>query len=369
MKFYCSKDELQKALSMTESAASDRLGMQILSNVFIEAKSDKIIIIGTDTEITIKSELIAKVEKEGVSTISAKKINDILKTFPSGDVLIESDDKFNITVTSTNIDAKFRLQGKDPEEFPKIEKSDDKYFSIPQHLLRDMIRKTIYATSKDSLRHFLQGVFFEKKGSSELRLVATDGQRLSLTKYEIESLKNFDDFGVIIPQKPLNELLKVLENDGECNIIFTEKMGFFKLASVEISSITIDTQFLDYRSVIPKNLKYELTANTEHLSNSIKRVSSILDVKERKIKFEIRKNYINIYGDNPNLGDAVEKVEVQYSGADIDIGLNYEFMLQSLKEIKSESVVISIESGFQPIIVKEAGSEDSLVVIGPMRLM
>jgi len=99
MKFYCSKDELQKALSMTESAASDRLGMQILSNVFIEAKSDKIIIIGTDTEITIKSELIAKVEKEGVSTISAKKINDILKTFPSGDVLIESDDKFNITVT------------------------------------------------------------------------------------------------------------------------------------------------------------------------------------------------------------------------------------------------------------------------------
>ncbi|MFW5800121.1 MAG: DNA polymerase III subunit beta, partial [Spirochaetota bacterium] len=313
----------------------------------------------------------AKIENPGKLTLHAKKMMDILRTFPSGDILIEADSNYNITVTSqqTDIDANFRLQGISPDEYPEIENiEDEESFTIPQHQLRDMLRKTIYAVSKEESRYFLQGIFFEKKEGQELRLIATDGHRLSISKNDIESLENYKEFGVMVPQKPLNELLKVLENEGDCIIAIKEKRGFFKLNKIEISTNFIETDFLNYNSVIPKDLSYKIIAQTQTLSDAIKRISSILDVKEKRIKFEIRENYLNIYADNPNLGEAKEKIEIEYDGKDIDIGLNYDYMLQTLKEIKNEKVIIEVGSDIKPIIVKEEKNQSSLAVIGPMRL-
>jgi DNA polymerase III subunit beta len=371
MKFTCAKDEFQRTLSMTENATTGKSGLPILSNVLIEAKQSVLTIIGTDQEMCIKAECDANIETEGTMTLHAKKMMDILKTFPNCNIQIEADEKYNITVSSleSNINAQFKLQGVSPDEYPDIEKiEEDKVFSIPQHKLRDMIRKTIYAVSREESRHFLQGVYFEKVDENELRLVATDGHRLSLSKDNFDSLNEYEKFGVMNPQKPLNELLKVLENEGDCEIGISDKRGFFRVGRVEISSNFIETEFLNYNSVIPEKLDYKLIAKTETLSDSIKRMASILDAKERRIKFEIRDSYINIYGDNPNLGNANEKVDVTYKGEDIDIGLNYEYMLQTLREIKSENVIIEIGSNVQPIIVKEENDESSLAVIGPMRL-
>lgn len=371
MKFTCVKDEFQKTLSMTENATTGKSGIPILSNVLIEAKQNKLTIIGTDQEMCIKAECDANIDTEGTITLHARKMMDILKTFPNCDIQIEADEKYNITVSSleSNINAQFKLQGMSPEEYPDIEKIDDSnIFSIPQHKLRDMIRKTIYAVSREESRHFLQGVFFEKVEESELRLVATDGHRLSLSKDNFESLNGYEGFGVMNPQKPLNELLKVLENEGDCDIGISDKRGFFRVGRVEISSNFIETEFLNYNSVIPEELSSKLVAKVDMLSDSIKRMASILDAKERRIKFEIRKNYINIYGDNPNLGSAKEKVEVTYDGEDLDLGLNYEYMLQTLREIKTENAIIELGSNVQPIIVKEENDDGSIAVIGPMRL-
>lgn len=371
MKFYCAKDELQKTLSMTEYATTSKSGLQILSNVLIKAENEKVVIIGTDQEICVRGECNARVEASGIVTLHARKMMDILKTFPSCDIFIEADEKYNISVTSleSGIDAQFKLQGVSPDEYPEIENiNSEKVFIVPQHKLRDMIRKTIYAVSREEARYFLQGIFFEKKNNDELKLIATDGHRLSIAMENFESLKNYKDFGVMIPQKPLNELLKVLKNEGDCEINIEEKRAYFKIDKIEISTNYIETDFLNYNSVIPNNLKYHFLAIAEGLSDSIRRVSSILDVKERRLKFAIKKNYINIYAENPNMGEGKEKIEVEYEGENIDIGLNYEYVLQALKEIKTEKVIIEIDSGVQPIIVKEEGNQNALAVIGPMRL-
>jgi DNA polymerase III subunit beta len=372
MKFKCSKDEFQRTISMTENATTGKSGLQILSNVLINAKDGKLVIIGTDQEMGIIGECEADIESEGTVTLHGRKMLDILKTFPNCDIQIEADERYIITVNSleSGINANFRLQGISPDEYPNVAQiSDNKSFTIPQHQLRDMIRKTIYAVSREESRYFLQGIFFEKnEGSTELRLVATDGHRLSLTKKDFDELKDYTPFGAMVPQKPLHELLKVLGNEGDCEVAIKEKRGFFKMDKMEISTNFIETDFLNYNSVIPNNLKFHLITKNDRLLDSIKRVSSILEAKERRIKFELRSDKLSIYGENPNMGEAKETLDIDYDGDDLDMGLNYEYMLQTLREIRSENVLIEIGSNIQPIIVREENDTSSIAVIGPMRL-
>ncbi len=372
MKFKCAKDEFQRTMSMTEIATTGKSGLQILSNVLIDARDGKLVIIGTDQEMGVIGQCEADIQKEGTLTIHARKVLDILKTFPNCDIQIEADEKYNISVTSleSNINANFRLQGVSPDEYPQVEQiSNNNTFKVPQHILRDMISKTIYAASREESRYFLQGIFFEKKeNSKELRLIATDGHRLSLTKQDLDGLQNYGEFGAMIPQKPLHELQKALANEGDCEIALTEKRCFFKVDKMEISSNFIETDFLNYNSVIPNNLKFRLIAENDRLLDSIKRVSSILEAKERRIKCEIKNDKLSIHGENPNMGEAKEILDIEYDGEDMVIGLNYEYMLQTLREVKGKNVVIEIGSNIQPIIVKEEDDNSSIAVIGPMRL-
>ena len=374
MKFICSKDDFQRTLSVVENAIPVHTSLPILTNVYIKAKDNKVTITGTDLEISIISSCDAEVEEEGEITILAKRLMDILKTFPLCNIQISVDKKewnsIKINPTNENINVDFNIRGLDAKDYPEVKRIDGlKTFIMEQPVIKDMIKKTIFAISKEDSRRFLQGIFFEKKEDKEIHLVATDGRRLSFIKKDIDELSEYDNFSITIPCKPLYELVKRLRNEGDCEIAISDKKVFFKFNDIEISSSVIDTEFLNYKAVIPESTKEKLFVDLYKLLNALYRVASILDGDEKKIKFEIRKDYLTMYGHNDNFGEAKEKIEIDYDGEGIDVGLNYMYVIEVLRNLTSEDkVTIEFTSNTSPFVLKEEGNDKYLSIIGPMRL-
>ena len=383
MNFTCDKNALQEAVSTANNAISSKVALQVLSNILIETKDNNITATGTDMGMCIRKECEGETKTEGSITVHAKKFIDILKTFPECIIqfLVNKDNTIQINSTElkfgNNIKADFQIRGCLSSEYPEISSADnikdiENKFCINQNILKKMIKKTISSTSKEDARYFLQGISFEREeNSNKLKLVATDGRRLSIITDEVESSTEYSNkFSITVPTKPLSELVKILKNEGTCEITVTRIKVFFKLDNIEISTSLIETDFLEYKNVIPKELPGTIRVNTKTLTDSTKRVSSILDIRDNnKIKFEIRKKSITLYGENPGLGEAKEEIEIlSHNGTETDIGLNCNFILDTLRAIDTENSIISFRNEKTPITIREEDNENFLSVLGPMRL-
>ena len=385
MNFICDKDNLLDAVSTVNNAISIKTALQILSNILIETKDNKIAITGTDMDICIRKEYEGDTKAEGNITVNAKKFMEILKTFPAGTIQfsVNKDNIIQINLIElkfgNNIESDFKIHGCSSNEYPKTDSTDNienikSKFYVKQSTLKNMIKKTIHSASREHYRYFLQGISFEKEAdSNELKLIATDGKRLSLIKDEVESFTKYPDkLGIMVPLKPLNELSRVLKDEGNCEVTVTVNKVFFKLDDfnpVEISTNLIETDFPSYENIIPKEFKGTIKINSKVITDSTKRVSSILDIHDYKIKFEIRKDNITMYTNNPSIGEVKEKINmVTCPEVEIDIGLNYSFIIDTLKVIDTENITINFGDTMVPIIIKEEDNDDFFSMIGPMRL-
>ncbi len=267
MKFICNKDEFLKNASYAQGAVSSKQAMQILSNLKIDAKDNKISISSTDLELSVITKFSGETEIPGSITVHAKKIIDLIKTFPNTDLCFELDLRNWITVTSTDpsIKTKHKIQGLPAEDYPEVRTFEEKNsFGIERTMLKTMIRKTIYAASTEDARANLRGIFFEKKkDDNNLIFVATDGKRLTKIESVIEGLESIPPFEIIVPLKVLNELSTVLAESGDCTVSVMDNRIFFKIADVEIASNLIEGQFPSYDKVIPEDFDIVIEVETE----------------------------------------------------------------------------------------------------------
>ncbi len=375
MNFEISKKEFLKGLGLIQSITARKTTLPILTHVLMEVDPESLYLVGTDLEIGIREALTAKVHEEGKASVSAKKLYEVVRELPEEMIHIQK--KENQWITLRCGKSVFNIAGLDPEEFPALPAHQEASFStVSVSLLLEMIEKTVFAATNEESRYHLNGILFLQKkegGIGTLRMVATDGHRLSLIEREGETIGGIDK-GVIIPKKGVTEIKKVLaDKEQEVNIglYFDATHGFLKIGKSLMVIRLIDGEFPDYEQVIPKQNDKRLTVDKEKLYACLKRVSTMASERVEGVKFSIQPDSIECSSYNQDFGDARDEVEVVYGGPPLEVGFNSRYVMEALSVIDTGEVILQLKDEGSPGLIHPSSPEEppkQLCIIMPMRI-
>ncbi|MFQ5850643.1 MAG: DNA polymerase III subunit beta [Candidatus Binatia bacterium] len=368
MEHKAKREDYLDALYWTQSTIERRNTMPILANVLIESQGTNIHVTATDLEVGVKARIEGEVIHEGMVTLNAKKLYEIVREAAGEEVHLKRLDNDWVEIKSAR--SVFKMVGLDPKEFPTFPRFDaDILVVVPGKVLKEMIDKTIFSISLDETRSNLNGAFLEEGGGGKLRMVATDGHRLALIERAIGSLGL--EKGVILPRKGLAELRKLLEEaeDGVVSIGFEENMGLVVGGNVELFMWLIETDFPDYGKVIPKDNPYGARIEQRGFLEALRRVSILSSERYRGIKMEFKQGRMAILASNPDLGEAVEELEIEYKGKALSIGFNARYLIDVLSVLGDDGEVeVQLKDELSPSLLRREGDEGYMYVVMPMRL-
>jgi DNA polymerase-3 subunit beta len=241
-----------------------------------------------------------------------------------------------------------------------------------------MIEKTVFAASSEESRYHLNGILFAQTKQVEkeiLRMVATDGHRLSLVDRENQKIRGIEEKGIIIPKKGVLEIKKIMgdrDREEEIGIYFNATHGFFKMGKSLTVIRLIDGEFPEYEQVIPKGNDKKLVIVKEKMVSSLKRVSTMASERMEGVKFSLNKNSVEMSSTHQDFGDAQEEVEVVYEGPPLQVGFNARYLIEALNVIDTEEVLMELKDEGSPGILRPSSStpglSNQISIIMPMRL-
>ena len=368
MNIKCNLKELVNGLNVV-TKSNNRTTMPILDGILLEAYQGKLKLITNDLEIASEHILDCDVITEGSTVVDMKMLNEIVKKIE--DDVIEIEVKENVFILKS-INGVFKLAVMNPDEYPKLPIFDiQSSVMLEQKILKDMIKRTIFSISSDENRPVYNGALL-KVEDNILTIVAIDGFRLALRKNL--SNKEINNFKCIIPGKVLSELLKVLidEDDASVKIGVNKNQALFEIGQTTIISRIIEGEFLNYNSIIPESNETKIKLKTKNLLDSFERVSLFAKENKEKDKKSPVKMSIGIDGivlscfsDN---GDAKEVLSAIVEGKDLEIGFNPRYVIEALKAIEDDEIVIEFNSSISPVIIKPAASNEFIYVVLPIKL-
>jgi len=366
MKLTTLRETLLDPLTMVIGVVERRQTLPILSNILIQADGEKLTLTVTDLEVELKTTINLAVDEPGEATLSARKLIDICRTLPSGAKLTLKTDGEKALLTSGR--SRFSLSTLPVKDFPLIDKFSVKtQFDITQFDLKTLIDSTQFSMAQQDVRYYLNGLMLEIQ-DKKIVSVATDGHRLSYCQMAIETSSD-QLLQIIIPRKGVQELSKLLSSEHEKA---TVKIGVNHIAvnidDVSFVSKLIDGKFPDYRRVLPKNTEIKLLANKEALSQALTRTSILSNEKYKGIRFNLSTNKLSIQAHNPEKEEAEEEMEIEYSGDDIEIGFNVNYLLDALAAISDVNVQISMADSSSSCLLQQPDNNNCKYVIMPMRL-
>jgi DNA polymerase-3 subunit beta len=362
MKIKVSKEVLMSGIQVVQNIVSSKTTLPILSNILMDGTKSKLKLNATDLDIGISCEIAVETIEEGSITIPAKRFSDIIKEMPVGDILIHVKKNNHIDIEGSH--CRFKLIGLPKEEFPRFpEFKDREVVKISQNLLKNMLNLTSFAVSHEESRYVLNGVLLEISGDI-LRMVATDGRRLAKIEKKInEPVKN--DVSVIIPIKAVQEINRNLKDDGDVSFMVGINQVLFDIDSVLIATRIIEGEFPNYNQVIPKPTKNKITMNTQELLSSIRRANLLATPDFQAVKFEIFSDKMVISKNTPDIGESREEISVEYSGSEMIIGFNPQFLIDFLKNIDQEQIDMELLGADKPAVMRLG---DYLYLALPMRI-
>lgn len=377
MNFEIDKKEFIKGLGLMQSVAGRKTTLPILSHILLEWEKHFLYLTGTDLETGIREELIAKIHQKGKASVSAKKLFEIVRELPEETIHIQKKDNQWITLQCGK--SIFNLAGLDPEEFPSLPTYEEENFStVSSRLVREMIEKTVFAASNEESRYHLNGVLVvqsKQAGKEVLRMVATDGHRLSLIDRENQKVRGVEEKGIILPKKGILEIKKIIgDRDGEeeMGIYFNSTHGFFKMGKSLSVIRLIDGEFPEYEQVIPKGNDKKLVMAKERMVSSLKRVSTMASERMEGVKFSLKTNSVELSSTHQDFGDAKEEVEVVYEGPPLQVGFNARYLIEAFNVIDTEEVLMELKDEGSPGILRPSSSSvgisNQISIVMPMRL-
>ncbi len=363
MKITCPKGQLLTAISHIQGAVSPRTTLPILTNVLLEADKEILTLTATDLDIGVQYRVPVTVSAPGATTLPARRLFGIIKELPEDIVEIEVSPN-NVAVITCG-SAYFKVVGLGREEFPRLpEFPDTKSFELPQELLREMINKTSYAMCRDESRYVLNGTYLIAK-SGKVIMVSTDGRRLAFIEKHIDLPKSID-MEAIIPAKAVQELTKLLETEGTVNVALTKNQIAFRLPNCILISRLIEGTFPNYKQVIPKDLEQKISLKKDELLSAVKRATLITNERSNSIKLNMGSGRLVISANTPDVGESRESINIPYKGKEIEIAFNPLFVIDVLRNLEDQEIILEITDGVNPGIIRSG--PEFLYVIMPMRL-
>ncbi len=360
MNFTLAKQVLLDGLNKVAGVVSTRPSMPILTNVLVEAADGELRLTTTNTELTIQTKVPCMVNTPGATTLPAKKLQSIIREMRDGEVSIAVN---NRVATIKCNRAQFKLHGLPADEFPGVPSfKDASEFKVPQAMLSKGIKYTDFAISNDGTRYVLNGVYtcFQ---DGKLTMVATDGRRLALFENALEFPES-QETCIDIPSRAVSEVSRLLAGEGEVLISITANQASFDLVDTVLYTKLIDGNYPNYRQVIPSRYNQRVNMPAQDLNEIVRRVSLLSAEKTNTVRFRFAPGMMEVQSSASDVGEANEEMPIDYSGEEIEITFNAEFVLAPLKAIGDKEVSIDLIDLSSPGVMRVA--DEFLYVLMPM---
>ena len=342
MEFVAKQSALLRELSLVQGIVEKKNTVPVLANVLLTASTESVNVMATDLEVSVRSSLTAEVKREGALSVSARKLHEIVRALPEADVRFKADGENWATITCQQ--ARFRIMGLPREDFPNLPspgKDDKVTFSIQQ--FKEMIHKVIFAVATDDARYALNGALMILDTGS-VSLVSSDSHRLACVRRPLVGKGPSREIRVVIPQKALGELSRIAEEVGG-EIVFSrhENQIFFEMGRCTLASRLLEGQFPSYEKVVPAGNDKKIELERTSFGNAVRRVSLIANERSKAVKLALSKGTLEVSAKNPELGEASESLEVDYTGGDVVIGFNARYLLDFVSVTQSDRITFELK--------------------------
>ena len=367
MKITCSTQKLQKAIQMLQKAIPAKTPTPILTGIYMEIRNQRLELQATDYEIGIVCSIEVEAEQPGKIVVPGRTFSELVRKLPGDNVSLYTEDNgHSIHIHSDR--AKFRLVGLPVEEYPVIRKLEsDKKIVLPDDVLRDLIKKTVYACSNDEARPVFTGVLLEVKDNA-ISFVATNTHRLALRRKELSTNENIS---FIIPGKILQELAKNLTSDLPEDVVLSWKN---KQLSVSFDEVYFETRLLegnfpDYNRVIPSSFATRVRINRSDFLAAVERVSLLSkDGDYNIIRLQIEESELTVSSNNPEIGNATETISCITEGNGLEIAFNAKYVSEMLRTIEEEYMTFQCNTPVSPACLKPASDDYYSYIVTPVRV-
>jgi DNA polymerase-3 subunit beta len=363
-----SRDDLLNGVGPIQAVVETKRSLPILSHLLLETSPSYLSVFGTDLDIGVRKRVSGQVMKEGSVALSARKLYEIVRELPAAAVDLTVDGELTATITCGN--SEFKIKGLSRDDFPSMREPKQNGIVLDRRLFRDMIRRTLFAVSSDQTRYTLNGILF-RMTPKDVRMVATDGHRLAMTNHELTAngCQLSATVDAIIPRKAAAETLKLLrEEPGEITIEISDNHLLLHTDDTLIDARLIEGQFPNYEQVIPTNATKEVTVNREAFLAGLRRTSTILGERALPTTMKLTPGKLLLSCVNLDLGEARERLDVEYQHEEMTVGFNARYILDFLGVLTTEQATIRLQDPLSPALF--AGKDDKryACVIMPMRL-
>jgi len=371
MEIRIDRGELLKSVSRVQSIIEKRTNMPILSTVLLNAGGGKLEISATDLEMGFQQTLPSEIIQEGSMAISGRKLFEILKESRGPSFHIK--EKENNWAFITDGVARFNLACQPADEFPTfVEPEGVQMVNIEGETLSEMINKTIYAVTMEEVGFKLSGVFMETVIKDEvafLRMVSTDGHRLSFIEKSIPGLESLQlSDGVLVPRKGMSELNKLASEEGAVQLGFEQKSCVARKDDALMVVRLLETKFPDYKAVIPDKEKFNISVERILLLEAMRKMLILSNERYRAVKVSLENDNLELVSTNPDLGEAQEIIKVEYNGERMAMGFNPRYFVDVLQSMESEIVLLGFVEEKKPCVVRGEADGGFLGLVMPMKV-
>jgi len=362
MKLTVTQENLSRALSTVARTASSRGSLPILSNVLLRTSNNQLYIAATNLDLAISETIGAKVAREGSITVPARLMQDYVSSLPNGTLTLEVvDNKLQMSTEHHNSS----INGTPADDFPVMPVIEDgEELTIPGAAFKQCLSQVLFAASNDEARPVLTGLFMHSK-DGQLFAAATDSYRLA----EKRICPADKELKLILPASSLNEVLRVMTNDGDdVTIVYDDQQAQLSLGSIEVVTRLIEGVYPDYRKLLPSS--YETTATTSRKDlQEITKVSSLFAREAAggvTVAMESDEKQVSIRSIASQVGENTAVADADVSG-DAVITMNSRYILDGLSAFDGSKIAINVNGKLDPCVFTDPENDDYLHVVMPVK--
>ncbi len=366
MKFTVNKSTFINMLTPAMGTVAGKNLITAIEGVLIETLEDGRIRLSTyDMDKGVRSIFTPNsIEEEGRFIINAQRLYQTVKLLPDGEMTLEVNERLNCIISCGKASfSMFAIRGEDFPNLPDL--FSDKGFEIGTAKLKNIIGKVSHSISAQDMRVMFRGAFFNIK-KNEIEVVSCDNFTLSKCKAICDITSTNEErveCSFIIPGPALNELVKILPSneDCKCTIFITRKHAIVRCEDIVFFTRTIDSEFIDYNKILPKNNNIIVNVDRERFLSALERANLIAEEKVQGngrsyVKLKIEDNTMIITSSSVN-GKVSDEMECVHEGDDIEIAFNCRYLINSVRVADGDEIMLKFKT-FSDAITIEGIEED-----------
>ena len=362
MKFRCERDVLVEAFSAAARAVATRAALPVLSGVRVGVDGANLTLAGSDLDLTIESSATTLGERDGSAVLPAKLVADILRALEPGAVTITVDGESAEIRGGRSV---FSVRTLPVAEFPRLGGAQPGGVTIASSALADAIRQVVPSASTDDSRPILTGVLLTAEAGG-LRLVATDSYRLAVRDLPGTTVLQ-EGQSVLVPSRALAEVARALGSGSEVTLHLGDREPTFAVGGVRITTRLIEGQYPPYRNLIPAQLPNTLTVSRASLLDALRRVR-LLAKDATPVRLKLSGEGLELIAITQDIGQANEDVEATYTGTELTVAFNPEFLMRGVESAESEMITLQTTDHQKPAVIRPVGNSEYLYLLMPVRV-